>query len=240
MTLYVIILGIPLFLFLIIKVFVNNISNDYNANDIQEKKKIQDFINTTEKNEKWYSEATYHIHRYKYKKYILEPQYSELEKILKEYEDKQNNKSTIVSSDVSGDITPDEIIDKDIEFTDTGIFYKKKVWDGARYTIKKQRVFAYKREYHLDMGELPRFHICRCRTMDTYIRSGSLKLEYRKSSSKTVFVKNMDNGNKECMISNLPICGNCYRKLKHQYSWLHSKMDNEEFVKYVINRIYWA
>ncbi|WP_289119640.1 hypothetical protein [uncultured Bacteroides sp.] len=149
-------------------------------------------------------------------------------------------RNTLCNVNDSGNVTSNEISDDEIEVIDDGIYYKTKIWDGVKYTIKKQRVFVYKRSYHLDMGELPRFHICRCKTMDSYMSCGTLKLEYRKSDSRDVWVKNMDACDRETQISHLPLCMNCYKKLKQQYSWLDSEMDNVDFVKNIINRLNWV
>ena len=135
------------------------------------------------------------------------------------------------------DITPEDIINDNIEFTDDAIYYKKKKWDGVRYTIERQKVYAYKRSYHLGMGEPPRFHICRCSTMDLYIKSKTLEIKYRKSDKPSVWAKDMDNYDEENLVSHLPLCLNCYKKMKAQHSYIDSKMDNVDFVNRVIKRI---
>lgn len=140
-------------------------------------------------------------------------------------------------SDNQDDIKYDDIINKNVEFTDDAIYYKYRKWDGVKWTIEKQRVYAYKRSYHLAMGEPPKFHICRCSTMDSYIRSRSLEIEYRKSDKISVWVRNMDNYNKEEIVSHLPLCLNCYRKMRAQHNYIDSKMDNVEFVNSVIKKI---
>ena len=139
------------------------------------------------------------------------------------------------------DITYNDIINKDVEFNENSIYVKTRVWDGVKYTIKKQRVFVYKRDYNLDLEyEVPRFHICRCKTIDEFIKSGDLTIAYRKSRQKTVLVRNIDNNFKECRISNLPLCKNCYKKMKNQYTWLNSKTDNEDFIRNVIEKTCWS
>lgn len=138
------------------------------------------------------------------------------------------------------DITIHDIIDKNVEFTDNAIYVIKKEWDGVKWTMRKQKIFVYKRKYHLDMGEPPRFHICKCSTINSYLSRGELSIEYRKSSDLEIWVKNMDDNNKETKISHIPLCKNCYKKMKSQYSWLDSKTDNEEFVRRVIRNTEWA
>lgn len=209
--------------------------------------------------EDWYRRAIYFLKKNKHKmpfstEYeILVPELKDtlfyasdiykLAKAVKLYEknrlqlNMQAVKSTKESED---DITREDIITKEIEFTEHGIYTNKKVWDGVKYTMKKQRVFVYKRCYHLDMGEPPRFHICRCSTMNNYIFANSLEIEYRKSSKAKVKVKNMDRNYIENEIGHLPLCGNCYKIMKKQFSWLDSKMDNEDFIKNVINKVQWS
>lgn len=153
-----------------------------------------------------------------------------------------NNKQSVpsISDSISNnqdDIKYNDIINKNVEFTDDAIYYYKKKWDGVKWTLEKQRVYAYKRSYHLAMGSPPRFHICRCSTIDSYISSRSLDIKYRKSDRLSVFVKNIDNHNKEEIVSHLPLCLNCYKKMKAQHSYIDSKMDNVEFVNSVIKKI---
>lgn len=149
---------------------------------------------------------------------------------------------TPINNNISSiyDITEQDIIDKNVEFTDDAIYLRKKEWDGVKWTIRKQKVYVYKRNYHLGMGEPPRFHICKCSTIDSFLSRGLLKTEYRKSSDIEVWVRDMDTGDKETKISHLPLCGNCYKKMKRQYTWLDSKTDNETFIRRVIKQTYWA
>ena len=105
---------------------------------------------------------------------------SKLSAVVNEYEKNRTQIKTQqqkVTKESEDDITREDIITKEIEFTEHGIYAKRKVWDGVKYTMKKQRVFVYKRCYHLDMGEPPRFHICRCSTMNNYILANSLKMD---------------------------------------------------------------
>ena len=50
----------------------------------------------------------------------------------------------------------------------------------------------------------------------------------------------MDRNYIENEIGHLPLCGNCYKIMKKQFSWLDSKMDNEDFIKNVINKVHWS
>jgi len=82
--------------------------------------------------------------------------------------------------------------------------------------------------------------IRKCSTISSYLSRGDLTIEYRKSSDIEIWVKNMDDNNKETKVSHIPLCLNCYKKMKSQYSWLDSKTDNEEFVRRVLKNTYWA
>lgn len=161
-----------------------------------------------------------------YEKKIVVPQSPPIEK------PKEDEKTT-------NDILPEDIIDENIIFTGKGIYQKKKEWDGVKWTIKHQQIYVFKRDYHLnDLGK-PRFHICKCSTMDEYIKNRNLEIKYRKSKSSVVQVRNMDNNNLETEIRHLPLCKNCYKIMKQQYNWLDSKTDNEEFVRKVIDKVDW-
>lgn len=122
--------------------------------------------------EDWYRRSVYFLKKNKHKmpfetEYeILVPELKDtlfyasdiykLAKVVELYEKNrlqlkmQAVKSTKESED---DITREDIITKEIEFTEHGIYAKREVWDGVKYTMKKQRVFVYKRCYHLVMGE---------------------------------------------------------------------------------------
>ena len=112
-----------------------------------------------------------------------------------------------------------------IDFTDDGIFLIDPK-DGSR-----QQIFLYKREYYLTFnGErsLPRYHICKCATIDRYISQGTLKLEYRRANCEPVKVIDKSNFNREKLIRNLPLCKNCARKLLHLYD---EDMSSKDFVQ---------
>lgn len=206
--------------------------------EISLKEKLKNLQNE-EQNEDWYNRAIKFRNYCNYHRYLLNTQnFSLLSQAIDKFElIKSHPIDTIKESE--DDITREDIINKTVEFTDHGIYANIKVWDGVKYTMKKQRVYVYKRSYHLDMGQPPRFHICRCSTMDNYIHNNTLEILYRKSNLPRVKVKNMDDNYKENEITHLPLCGNCYKIMKKQYSWLDSKMDNEDFIRNVINRVGW-
>ncbi len=212
------------------------------------KDKIMNLVNSNIKDDAWLNQANLYIDKLDWEygaPHILFG--DEINLLLKEIE-KYNNSllsykkpSNYEIKSSTDDITYNDIINKDVEFSENSIYAKTRVWDGVKYTIKKQRVFVYKRDYNLDLEhEVPRFHICRCKTIDEFIKSGDLTIAYRKSRQKTVLVRNIDNNFKECRISNLPLCKNCYKKMKNQYTWLNSKTDNEDFIRNVIEKTYWS
>lgn len=87
----------------------------------------------------------------------------------------------------------------DIIYTDT---------EGRKY-----QVFLYKRSYHLTEFGKPRFHICRCRTINSFIKNGGENY-YRAANSEPVTVIDLDEvdiNNNEKKISGLPLCSFCAR-----------------------------
>ena len=69
----------------------------------------------------------------------------------------------------------------------------------------KQQVFLYKKCYNLAKFGKPRFHIRKCQTIQSYINSGTFKIEYRRANTNTVKVIDWGDGNKKKMVSNLPV-----------------------------------
>lgn len=98
---------------------------------------------------------------------------------------------------------------KNIHFTNKGIFIKLE--DGTT-----RKMFLYKRNYHLSYGNLPRFHIRKCQTIQNFIDSGSFKKEYRRAETATVVVCDMDNNFKEKKVTGLPICKHCLKLAKKE------------------------
>lgn len=111
-----------------------------------------------------------------------------------------------------------------IEFTPEGIFLKDSN-EGSR-----QQIFLYKLKYHLYENGKPRFHIRKCETIQSFINSGRFKVEYRRANTHTVMVKDMDDGNKEKNIDDLPLCKNCLRMALNAPD-VHARMTSSEFVK---------
>lgn len=111
-------------------------------------------------------------------------------------------------------------IQHNIEFTDEGIF----LFDTASGT--KQQIFLYKRNYRLKTYGKPRYHIRKCVTIQDFIASGKF-YEYRRANTEEVLVGDMDDGYKDKLVKNLPLCKNCL-SLATDYN---QRMTTSDFVK---------
>ena len=119
----------------------------------------------------------------------------------------------------SDDVTPEDLRNGTIRFETNGIFVKD---DSGR----EHQVFLYKRDYHLERYDKPRFHICRCRVIDEFITSGGFNDHYRRTNSEPVMVANMDNGYLLEEVDGLPLCKFCGSMIR-QYGAITSR----EFVE---------
>lgn len=108
-----------------------------------------------------------------------------------------------------------------MEFTDEGIFLFDPI-DGS-----KQKIFLYKRNYHLRSYGKPRFHIRKCQTIQSFIDSGMFRIEYRRANTDEVMVCDMDDNNKDKKIKDLPLCKNCLRMATEGYD----NMTTSDFVE---------
>lgn len=88
-----------------------------------------------------------------------------------------------------------------IDFTDEGIFLIDD--DGLR-----RQIFLYKRKYHIEQYGLPRFHICKCPTIEEFMNGSDIP-QYRRANTRTVKVINWDDNNREVEVSDLPLCKYC-------------------------------
>jgi len=89
-----------------------------------------------------------------------------------------------------------------MEFEDNGIFVKMP--DGS-----KQQVFLYKRSYDIAAYGKPRYHICKCQTIESFMNSRGEIPEYRKSNTMPVMVIDRSDGNRDKEIDSLPLCKYC-------------------------------
>lgn len=88
-----------------------------------------------------------------------------------------------------------------LEFSDEGIFLVDE--DGV-----KRQVYLYKRKYHLERYGKPRFHICKCQTIQEFL-SGRDIPQYRRANTSSVKVLDWDNEDEEVDVSDLPLCKYC-------------------------------
>lgn len=113
------------------------------------------------------------------------------------------------------EVTIDAINKGELEFTKQGIY----VVSGG---TEKQQVFLYKRDYHLIQYGKPRFHICKCQTIDDFINNGRFKEHYVRANSSPVPVINMDKLNIEEEVDQLPLCRYCLNQVR-EYGNINSK-----------------
>ena len=95
-----------------------------------------------------------------------------------------------------------------MEFRDNGIFVINP--DSG----EEQQIFLYKYDYRLAEFGKPRFHICKCSTIQQFIDVGMFRGHYVRANTDPVPVKNIDNNNREEMVSDLPLCRNCLSKIR--------------------------
>lgn len=122
------------------------------------------------------------------------------------------------------DVTKEEIEKGKIDFNDDGIFI---IDDNG----ERHQVFLYKRKYRLERYGKPRFHICKCTTIDEFLARGSFQKEYRRANTETVPVIDMDDNDEDKEIEALPLCKNCISKMATQGKPIDSYMDSKEFVE---------
>ena len=95
--------------------------------------------------------------------------------------------------------------DGKLDFNDNGIFLIDD--DGI-----KRQVFLYKRKYHLQRYGKPRYHVCKCSTIEEFLNGNDIP-EYRRANTASVKVLNWDDNNREETVDRLPLCKNCATKL---------------------------
>lgn len=71
----------------------------------------------------------------------------------------------------------------------------------------RRQVFLYKREYYLKTADRPRFHVCKCRTIERFMEGDDIPT-YRKANTTKVKVLNRNTG-RDVWVSHLPLCKNC-------------------------------
>lgn len=90
------------------------------------------------------------------------------------------------------------------------------------------QVFMYKRDYHLNAFGKPRYHICKCQTIQGFIKSGGFNQHYRYANTQQVEVLNIDDNNSKVNVDDLPLCSFCADIMKRQFK---SNMNSNDFVE---------
>lgn len=104
----------------------------------------------------------------------------------------------------SEEVSLREIREGTMAFEDNGIFVKMS--DGSRH-----QVFLYKRSYDIAAYGKPRYHICKCHVIESFMNSSGQIPEYRKSNSMPVMVIDKSDNNADKIVNNLPLCSYCAR-----------------------------
>lgn len=110
-----------------------------------------------------------------------------------------------------GEVTLQAIKDGTYTFDEDGIYLNGS--NGVR-----QKVFLYKRKYHLVEYGKPRIHIRKCSKIQEFIDSGSFGAEYRHANTEKVPVINMDKGNQDVEVDALPLCGYCKNLVLQEFN----------------------
>lgn len=121
------------------------------------------------------------------------------------------------------DVTLEELRSSALEFTNDGIFVTT---DGVR-----RQIFLYKRDYRLKFYGKPRFHIRKCRVIQSFMNDRGSILQYRRANTNVVWVRDMDDHLIDKEVDQLPLCNYCLEMIK--YSFL--SMTNTDFVKLLKN-----
>ena len=103
----------------------------------------------------------------------------------------------------SQDVTLGDIQNGTLKIDKTGIF------NIDPDTGEVQRIFLYKRKYNLERFGKPRYHICKCQTIEDFMNAAGAIPEYRKANKMPVCVIDTSDNNKDKQIDNLPLCKNC-------------------------------
>lgn len=108
----------------------------------------------------------------------------------------------------SEEVSLDEIKAGVLKITDHGIFAIDPKSGFPR------RVFLFKREYFIEYnGEIsyPKYHICKCDTIEKYMNSSGAVPEYRKTEEEPVLIIDKSDHRREKQLKGLKLCKNCAR-----------------------------
>lgn len=113
-------------------------------------------------------------------------------------------------------IKPDDVFDKQGKTQIS--FYGNNGEPGIFATDiygNKRQVYMYKYRYHLRYGEPPRFHICQCHVIESFMSQGRFG-EYHYANTNDPEVFDIDS-NQEKVLSDLPLCGYCMKLVRNLY-----------------------
>lgn len=115
-------------------------------------------------------------------------------------------------------VTPGDVI---FQGTDGNVFFENDngeegifIKDGRGIT---HQVFMYKRDYHLSRYGNPRYHVCKCDTIQEFIDRGAFE-HYKYANTDVVPVLDMDDFYEEKQVSGLQLCGYCAKMLDQRFS----------------------
>ena len=77
----------------------------------------------------------------------------------------------------------------------------------------KHQVFLYKRKFRLYQYGKPKYHVCKCPVIESFMDGNNFIPEYRKANTESVKVINWDNNNIEEEVSDLALCKYCAKML---------------------------
>lgn len=129
------------------------------------------------------------------------------------------------AKDVYREISSEEVSIREIRegtmvFENNGIFVKMR--DGS-----KQQVFLYKRSYNIAAYGKPRYHICKCETIQDFMNDKGEIPQYRKSNTMPVMVIDRSDGNIDKEIDSLPLCRYCAKMIGN----VSANMTSDAFVE---------
>lgn len=112
------------------------------------------------------------------------------------------------------DVKPEDVTNGKMEFRDDGIFV---LGSNGR----ERQVFLYKKDYHIQQYGKPRFHICKCETIEEFIYSGRFRQHYVRANTEPVPVIDLDDGWITKEVYSLPLCNYC-RKIIGGYGSINT------------------
>lgn len=94
-------------------------------------------------------------------------------------------------------------------------------------TGEEQQVFVYKHDYWLYRygNKIPRFHLCRCQTIEDFMERGAFDGHYVRANTDPVPVRSIETG-EEIEVSGMPLCQYCLKQIRE-----YGSITSAEFVE---------